>query len=120
MGHWADGTTGSMHLTRISCRSEPPSLEAKLEAGLTACGDAIPENVKVVYSNLEMMASVWKLIGAQIVAPGMDGLTVVWANTSRDLNSESIILAADTVAQGFSIWNFPSRVKVLVPRQLRE
>ena len=46
-----------MHLTRILCRSEPPSLEAKLEAGLTACGDASLENVRVVYSDLEMMAS---------------------------------------------------------------
>ena len=56
-----------------------------------------------------MGAGAWTFIAAEIVGPGMDGTKATWATASLDLNSGSILLAADGMAREFSIWDFPSR-----------
>ena len=47
---------------------------------------------------------------AQIMAPGVNGTKAVWVTSSlARLDDNSLLLAADSVAEASSIWNFPSR-----------
>lgn len=87
------------------CKPAPLAIVRKIESGLTAEGGASLSRVRLVDNN---DGRPWKFIGAEIVAPGMNGTRAVWATGSLDLNETAFIVTADTMAATFSIWNKPA------------
>ena len=81
----------------------------QIEFGLTAHGDTHLESVNVVDNNDDRP---WRFIGGATYGPGMeDGEVAVWvsrATMSLDLDSgDSLLVAADTMADEFSVWGKP-------------
>ncbi len=86
------------------CTPAPQAIIDKINSGLTAAGETRVVNVSMVENNNDRP---WRFFGARFEGPGFDGDTGVWATASLDLNSDALIVAADTLAQEFSIWDKP-------------
>ena len=50
----------------------------------------------------------WRFIGGAIHAPGMNGEVAVWATASLDLDKAPLLVAADSIADAFSVWGLPN------------
>ena len=85
------------------CLSAPQTIVSKLGSGLTAEGfNTHVKGVQMVESNDD---SPWIFIGGEIVAPGMKGVRPVWATAYIDADGNADFLAANTMADEFSVWN---------------
>ena len=89
-------------LTR--CQLAPDALVNQLSMGLTAAGDASVSHVYVVQNN---DGRPWQFIGGRLRGPGLDEAVAVWATASLDLDDLPLLVAADSMAAEFSIWDFP-------------
>ncbi len=87
------------------CYHAPSALIQQLNAGLTAYGDAQVIDVYVVDSNDDRP---WRFIGGHLSGPGL-GIEAVWATASLDLDNSPLLVAAESMAAEFSIWDFPNR-----------
>ena len=84
------------------CMPAPQGIVRQLGYGLTAGGfNTHVEGVQMVKNNDD---GPWIFIGAEIVAPGMKGERPVWATAYIDANGNADFLAANTMADEFSVW----------------
>ena len=85
------------------CLPAPQAVVQKLSWGLTAEGfNTHVEGVQMVENNDDRP---WIFIGAEIVAPGMEGERPVWATAYIDADGNADFLAANTMAEEFSVWD---------------
>ncbi len=99
-----DSSASEQEIAR--CQDAPVELVQQLSNGLTIEGSNVHvDNVQIVESNDEGLP--WKFIGGTLQAPGIEGQKAVWATVSLDLDRDPNIVAADYVAEEFSIAEFP-------------
>ena len=85
------------------CLPAPQAVVQKLSGGVTAEGfNTHVEGVQMVENNDD---GPWIFIGAEIVAPGMEGQRPVWATAYIDADGNADFLAANTMAEEFSVWD---------------
>ena len=85
------------------CYEAPDWLGRQIGNGLTTEGLLMERDFKHVYIVDNNDGSPWHFIGGAMYAPGMDGEIAVWATSY--LAEPALLLAADTMAAEFSIWD---------------
>ena len=102
-----DTPTPSVTVTSTSrCYEAPDWLARQIESGLTAEGlfmERSFEHVVIVDNNDDRP---WHFIGGAMYAPGMEGVVGVWATAY--LKQPALLVAANTMAAEFSVWDKPA------------
>ena len=58
----------------------------------------------------------WRFIGGTIHAPGINGQVTVWATASLDLDKQPLLVAAHSMADEYSVWEYPNGGQRFNPR----
>ena len=87
------------------CYEAPDWLARQIEHGLTAEGMFMERSFEHVFIVDNNDGRYWHFIGGAMYAPGMEGVIGVWA--TEYLKEPATLVAANTMAAEFSVWDKP-------------